>query len=104
MLRTTIGTTAGRAVVVALLAAPLACLSAAGNAYASYPGGDRRLAFGMVDPSGNPDVYSVLPDGHGLRRLTTQPTFDACPARPSISLQPPSGTVPHAPSSNTPPL
>lgn len=38
-----------------------------------------RLAFGMrVD--GNVDIYTVLPNGKGLHRLTTDPAFDACPS------------------------
>jgi Tol biopolymer transport system component len=36
-----------------------------------------RLAFG-ADVQGNVDVYTVRPDGSGLRRLTDSPAFDAC--------------------------
>src|SRR4029077_16184768 len=35
--------------------------------------------FGM-NVAGNTDVYTVLPDGEDLRRLTTDPGFDACAA------------------------
>ena len=49
-------------------------------AYATYPGSrDGRLAFGMMS-DGNVDIYSALPNGSGLRRLTTDPSFDACAA------------------------
>lgn len=49
-------------------------------ANATYPGTTNgRLAF-AVDFGGNADVYSVMPDGDGLRRLTYGSNFDACPA------------------------
>jgi Tol biopolymer transport system component len=49
-------------------------------AIATYPGAvNGRLAFGMV-VGGNVDIYSVLPSGAALRRLTTAASFDACPA------------------------
>jgi len=52
----------------------------AGTASASYPGATNgRLAFGSTI-DGNTDVYTVLPNGEGLRRLTDDPAFDACPA------------------------
>ena len=51
-----------------------------GSARATYPGATNgRLAFG-IRVNGNTDVYSVRPDGQGLRRLTTDPGFDACAA------------------------
>jgi Tol biopolymer transport system component len=60
------------AAVLALLGAPAA--------QATYPGHTNgRLAFGMT-VDGNTDVYSVLPTGQALRRLTDDPRFDACPA------------------------
>jgi Tol biopolymer transport system component len=40
-----------------------------------------RIAFGITAPGdANPDVYSSMPDGNALRRLTDDPGFDACPA------------------------
>ena len=52
----------------------------AGIARASYPGETNgRLAFGTT-VDGNTDVYSVLPNGEALHRLTNDPGFDACPA------------------------
>jgi Tol biopolymer transport system component len=49
-------------------------------ALATYPGANNgRLVFGM-NVNGNTDVYSVLPNGRDLRRLTDDPGFDACPA------------------------
>lgn len=68
---------------IAALAATLtlAGLAAAtGTAHATYPGADNgRLAFG-ININGNTDVYSARPDGQDLRRLTTDPGFDACAA------------------------
>jgi Tol biopolymer transport system component len=61
----------GAAVLVAALSA---------QAWASYPGDAGRLAFGQTGADGNVDVYTVLPNGHQLVRLTTDPGFDACPA------------------------
>jgi Tol biopolymer transport system component len=55
-------------------------LGAAGAAHATYPGSTNgRLGFGAT-VAGNTDVYSALPNGRGLQRLTSQPGFDACPA------------------------
>lgn len=45
--------------------------------YAGAPEG--RLAF-AIDFGGNADIYSVLPNGDALRRLTDSPAFDACPS------------------------
>ena len=49
-------------------------------AQATYPGSvDGRLAIAsLVD--GNFDIYTVLPNGAALQRLTVDPLFDACPA------------------------
>jgi len=48
--------------------------------HATYPGSnDGRLAFG-AEIEGNVDIYSVLPNGRALHRLTDDPQFDACPA------------------------
>jgi Tol biopolymer transport system component len=49
-------------------------------ARATYPGATNgRLAFGITI-NGNTDVYSVLPGGQALRRLTDDPAADICPA------------------------
>jgi Tol biopolymer transport system component len=57
-----------------------ALLAAASSAHATYPGNNNgRLAFGIT-VDGNTDVYSVLPNGQALRRLTDDPGFDACAA------------------------
>ena len=51
-----------------------------GSALGTYPGStEGRLLFGAV-VDGNTDIYSVMPNGRGVQRLTTQPGFDACPA------------------------
>src|SRR6476659_2443174 len=50
------------------------------TASATYPGSlDGRLAIAS-NVDGNFDIYTVLPNGQGLLRLTTHPLFDACPA------------------------
>ena len=47
---------------------------------ATYPGSrNGRLSFGSTI-NGNTDIFSVRPNGRGLRRLTTDPSFDACAA------------------------
>ncbi|HEY5629560.1 MAG TPA: hypothetical protein VIR16_08625 [Candidatus Limnocylindrales bacterium] len=45
---------------------------------ATYPGDIGRIAFAMTGPDGNNDIYTARADGTGLRRLTTDPGFDAC--------------------------
>ena len=49
-------------------------------ALATYPGKVGRIAFGVIAADGNTDVYSVMPDGSGQKRLTTAKSFDACAA------------------------
>ena len=64
------------AVAAACALVALAALS--GSARATYPGATNgRIAFG-INVGGNTDVYTARPDGQGLRRLTTEPGFDAC--------------------------
>ncbi len=66
------------AVAAACALVALAALS--GSARATYPGATNgRIAFG-INVGGNTDVYTALPDGQDLRRLTTDPGFDACAA------------------------
>jgi TolB protein len=59
----------------------LAALAAfSGSARATYGGATNgRIAFG-INVNGNTDVYTARPDGQDLRRLTTDPGFDACAA------------------------
>jgi len=72
-----------KAVVTTTVAAVLAFVAMAtvvGSARATYRGETNgRLAFG-ININGNTDVYSVLPNGQDLQRLTTDPGFDACAA------------------------
>ncbi|HEU5213872.1 MAG TPA: hypothetical protein VFU10_13970 [Gaiellaceae bacterium] len=72
-----------KAVVTTTVAAMLAFVAMAtvvGSARATYRGQTNgRLAFG-ININGNTDVYSVLPNGEDLQRLTTDPGFDACAA------------------------
>ena len=58
------------------------CLSAllASPALATYPGDVGRLAFAMTDANFNADIYTALPNGSSVKRLTTDPGFDACAA------------------------
>jgi TolB protein len=65
-----------------LAAAALAAALAAsgGVARATYPASNGKLAFSIIAADGNTDVWSVRPDGHGARQLTSDPAFDACPA------------------------
>jgi TolB protein len=66
--------------LIAAAVALVALAAASGPARATYPGAnDGRLAFG-INIGGNTDVYSVHPHGRDLRRLTTDPGFDACAA------------------------
>jgi Tol biopolymer transport system component len=47
---------------------------------ATYPGSlDGRIATG-ANVDGNVDIYTFLPNGHAVQRLTRDPLFDACPA------------------------
>jgi Tol biopolymer transport system component len=66
--------------MVASILALLTLIVAVSSAQATYPGKvNGRLAF-AITADGNTDVYSVLPNGNALRRLTDDPGFDACPA------------------------
>jgi Tol biopolymer transport system component len=66
--------------VSAAAIALVALAAASGPARATYPGATNgRIAFG-IRINDNTDVYSVRPGGQDLRRLTTDPGFDACAA------------------------
>jgi Tol biopolymer transport system component len=65
---------------VAAASALVALAALSGSARATYAGAaNGRIAFGM-NVNGNTDVYTALPNGNDLRRLTTDPGFDACAA------------------------
>src|ERR1700756_5254773 len=65
---------------VAAVCALTALGALSGSARATYAGATNgRIAFGM-NVNGNVDVYTALPGGQDLRRLTTDPGFDACAA------------------------
>lgn len=72
-----------KALAITALAAACALVALAplsGSARATYPGATNgRIAFGM-NVNGNTDVYTALPNGNDLRRLTTDRGFDACAA------------------------
>jgi Tol biopolymer transport system component len=65
---------------VAAICALAALAALSGSARATYAGAaNGRIAFGM-NVNGNVDVYTALPGGQDLRRLTSDPGFDACAA------------------------
>ena len=68
-----------RLIVLAAIATLAALAGATQVAQATYPGGNGRLAF-AINLNGNTDIYTVKPDGQGLRRITDDPAFEACPA------------------------
>jgi Tol biopolymer transport system component len=73
-------TGSARVITPAVAVALLALLALAGQVGATYPGSvDGRLAMG-AEVDGNVDIYTVLPNGSAVHRLTTDPLFDACPA------------------------
>jgi Tol biopolymer transport system component len=61
--------------ILTAVATGLVALASASTAMAAPR--TERLAFG-ADVQGNVDVYTVRPDGSGLRRLIDSPAFDAC--------------------------
>jgi Tol biopolymer transport system component len=69
-----------RRLIIVSLAATVAAVAAAfaGASQSTYPGGRGRLAFAVN--RANVDIYSVLPNGGGVQRLTTERAFDACPS------------------------
>ena len=65
--------------IAAAVVAAVTCGILVRPAHATYPGDVGRLAFGMSVNGGAPGIYTVLPNGHDLRQLTTGTGFDACP-------------------------
>ncbi len=66
------------------LAGPLAVMAAilaivAQPASATYPGAVGRVAFAIAGPDGNGNIYTTLPNGHDLQRLTRDTYNDLCP-------------------------
>jgi Tol biopolymer transport system component len=47
-------------------------------AEASFPGENGKIAFSS-DRDGDFDIYTIRPDGSGLRRVTNSPSSDSCP-------------------------
>ena len=62
--------------VAAMLAAVLA---AALPAQAAFPGRNGRIAF-VSNRDGDPEIYSMRPDGTGIRKLTNNSFGDAFPS------------------------
>jgi Tol biopolymer transport system component len=71
-------------IVITVIATALACalVLGIGSSRATYPGTtDGRLSFSIdVDASDRPDIYSTMPNGVALQRLTTDPGADLCPS------------------------
>lgn len=65
--------------MTARLLVPLIALVAAAPAAASVPGAEGRIAF-TSGRDGNSELYSVWPDGSGVRRLTWTPNTEQSPA------------------------
>ncbi|MDQ6669433.1 MAG: hypothetical protein M3069_01485 [Chloroflexota bacterium] len=69
------------AVLFALVSMSAGLAAGPQAALATYPGETNgRLAFGVQQADGIVQIYSVLPNGKGFRRLTDAPAFNACPA------------------------
>lgn len=68
-----------RAVAVGVSCAVALAAGSAAPAEATYRGRVGRIAFGMADTAGR-HIYSVRPDGSGLRQLTTGSHTDLCAA------------------------
>ena len=70
-----------RSVLVSLgLAAGLAALALSPVA-ATYPGGSNgRIAIAVRGAPGTANIFTLLPDGTGMRQLTTGTGFKLCPA------------------------
>src|SRR5207248_6357102 len=67
-------------VVVVLAMGVAVAAGSVRSAHATYPGTNNgRIAFAMRI-NGNVDVYSALPNGNDLQRLTSASSFDACAA------------------------
>ena len=69
-----------RGLIIASLAGTVAATAAALAAATelTYPGRSGRLAFAVS--GGNVDIYTLLPGGRALRKLTSGKAFDACPS------------------------
>ncbi len=93
--RNLISTITGIRALVLALALGAAGFATPEKVQASYPGSHNgRLIFG-INLQGNMDVYSVLPNGHDLRRLT--PTWRSTPVRhrpPTAGASPSAATAP----------
>ena len=71
----------GRLRSPAIVAAGLILVAVAAQpAAATYPGSTNGVLAFSADVGGNFDLYTSLPGGQSLHRLTTDPLFDACPA------------------------
>ena len=70
-----------RSVALAVGLAARLALPAVVPAVASYPGHENgRIAFGQRAADGSANIFSVLPDGTGLKQLTHGAHFHLCPS------------------------
>jgi Tol biopolymer transport system component len=60
-----------RAALLASLAGALAALGLAPPAGATYPGQNGLIVFRVTQPDGTDQLFTVRPDGHGLRQITS---------------------------------
>jgi hypothetical protein len=59
-----------RSALMAVLAGVLTALVLAPAAGATYPGRNGLIAFRVTQPDGTDQLFTVRPDGHGLRQIT----------------------------------
>jgi Tol biopolymer transport system component len=71
-------TTAALAVLLASVAALTVVVAVPEEAKAAFPGKNGRIAFSS-DRDGDFDIYTIQPDGSGLRRVTNAPGSDSRP-------------------------
>ena len=81
MTRRTVRLSASVVAAAALLACLLALLAGTRDAGAAFPGENGRIVFSSDrdDPYQDFDIYTVRPDGSGLRQLIDAPGYDVSP-------------------------
>ena len=70
----------GRLVPGSLVVASALLAGTLSPAAATYPGTNGKLAFGIKDADGNPQITIVAPDGTGVTALTSGAFFHLCAA------------------------
>ena len=67
------------AALAMLLAGGVAFVGVQGPAEAAFPGHNGRIAF-VSDRDGDPEIYTIRPDGSGLRQITRNTARESGPA------------------------